>query len=595
MNEIEKKKYRLSSIRYRLLFLICLSIFPAFIFTFIVADQERRLVLKRAEDDALHIAKIASREHSHQITGANNLIRWLSNKVQKDKSLSIAFKDPEFLKIILASHPQLANIGILKPNGEVWVSAYPIVSGQSFNDNPAFKAAIKSIQIEVGNYLVSPIFKRPTLNHALALKNDKNDIWAVIFTGLDLDWLNNLTEQAILGDGIEMLILDDQEKILAKSSNSLQAQVFSIGQRIVGIKELSKSTHGKLLKTVNNTYEYFVSQPLEGTKNLYVAISLPHKMILKKGQGAFTHSLAILITLMLFTIIVVFLSAEIAILKTLRMLSIAVKKFGSGDYSTRVKSVTHTYELDLLSNSFNKMADSIEKKRVQNIKTQKQLRALNQKMQTLREDEAKRISRELHDELGQELTTLKMNLAQLKNCCGPYKEDTNCANKLYENIELMNRQIFDMISFIRKISSELRPSVLDKLGLSSALEWIIENLQNKTEVAFHLNTFDQKIKLASEIEIALFRITQEALTNTLRHSKAQNVYIDVSINKDDVILEIKDDGIGINVSFDSELKSLGIIGMKERAELLNGQFSISSNHDTKGTLVKVIIPLQVKQ
>ena len=134
----------LLSLRGRLLFLICLAILPAVLFSFFVAKSERSATLVRTEQDALHLAGLAGREHAHQIRGASELISWLGAKVARDGLSSPVVTDPAFLRALLAGHPQLANIGIVSPEGRVLTSAYPLANYRSWSDNPAYLAALRS-------------------------------------------------------------------------------------------------------------------------------------------------------------------------------------------------------------------------------------------------------------------------------------------------------------------------------------------------------------------------------------------------------------------------------------------------------------------
>jgi len=180
----------LFSLGGRLLFLICLATLPAILFTFLVAENERTAALARTERDALHLAGLASREHAHQIQGARELLSWLGVKLAREGLGSPIIEGSEFLEALLAGHPQLANVGILSPSGQVLASAYPLASYRSWADNPAYVAALESHDVTAGTYVISPIFERPTLNHAFAVRNADDEVIAVLFNGLDLGWLS---------------------------------------------------------------------------------------------------------------------------------------------------------------------------------------------------------------------------------------------------------------------------------------------------------------------------------------------------------------------------------------------------------------------
>ena len=153
--------------------------------------------------------------------------------------------------------------------------------------------------------------------------------------------------------------------------------------------------------------------------------------------------------------------------------------------------------------------------------------------------------------------------------------------------------IDDLIKNVRKISSELRPNVLDYLGLIPAIEWHIEEFKKRTEIECSYETNTSKIDLGMQINSSIFRIMQEACTNIIRHAKATKVNLFINEQTDFISLRILDNGIGIKPDEISNVKSLGILGMKERTMNFNGSLSIA-NAENGGTLLTLIIPKEAK-
>ncbi len=214
-----------------------------------------------------------------------------------------------------------------------------------------------------------------------------------------------------------------------------------------------------------------------------------------------------------------------------------------------------------------------------------QLHALAARLQTVREEERTRISREIHDEFGQALTSLKFDLALLvKNIPA---ENISALDKA----KSMKQYIDKTIHLIRRISTELRPPILDDFGLKAALEWQAQDFQNKTGILCELKSgLKEKLPMEREKSISVFRIFQEALTNVARHAAASRVTIEFHQKKNILSMQIKDNGRGITDDDIMKKTSLGIMGMKERAFAMNGEFAIQSKPG-KGTLVKFIMPL----
>ncbi len=221
-----------------------------------------------------------------------------------------------------------------------------------------------------------------------------------------------------------------------------------------------------------------------------------------------------------------------------------------------------------------------------------QLRALSARLQSAREDERKRIAREIHDELGQVLTGLKMEISSLAKRLTSQDNGVD-RPQIAERARTINQLIDGAIQTVRKISTELRPGLLDTLGLTAAIEWHVEEFQKSTGIRCDLKLSTNGFTLEQERSIAVFRIFQEILTNVARHAQATRVDITFDEHDRDLILTAQDNGRGIKASEFSNPKSLGLIGMRERALLLGGEVNIRGVRG-KGTTVTLRVPLDKK-
>lgn len=220
-------------------------------------------------------------------------------------------------------------------------------------------------------------------------------------------------------------------------------------------------------------------------------------------------------------------------------------------------------------------------------KTGLRLRNLASHLQTIREEERTTIAREIHDELGQVLTVLKIQITLLSN---KLKDDQI---DIKEKLVTISNMIDDTVENVQRITSKLRPDILDELGLIPAIEWQANEFEKVTGINCALALSENRLILDKEKSTAIFRIFQEALTNVMRHSRAKSVLISLQTDKDNLFLKVKDNGIGINSEQLKDFKSLGIIGMKERALILGGEVTIEGITD-KGTEVLVEMPLNGK-
>jgi signal transduction histidine kinase len=211
-----------------------------------------------------------------------------------------------------------------------------------------------------------------------------------------------------------------------------------------------------------------------------------------------------------------------------------------------------------------------------------QLRALAARLQSIREEERTRVAREIHDELGQALTSIKIDVASLIQELPPNQHEP------VKRAESILKLADETIQSVRRLATELRPGILDDLGLVAAVEWATEEFQARTGIKCRVSVPDADIKMDSEPSTALFRILQETLTNVARHADATEVEVRLTRVIGGLSLETYDNGIGFDEGKLRPGSSLGLLGMRERALLLGGELTIRSASD--GTTVKVRIP-----
>ena len=258
-----------------------------------------------------------------------------------------------------------------------------------------------------------------------------------------------------------------------------------------------------------------------------------------------------------------------------------------GDFTKRVTIETDD-EFGKLGKTFNAMADYVYQL-LRKLQQKEEARThLLQKVIVAQEEERKRIARELHDETGQTLTSLMMSLTYLSaNCPGDHQQ---C------QLEDMRNTVKRTLSEIHRLSVELRPSILDDMGLASAIEKYVGDYRYNygTEIDFHVE-WERVDRLSREIEITIFRIVQESLTNVAKYAMAQNISVILTADHTGLEVIIEDDGVG----FDAESlmqdnatgNKLGLFGMEERAELLGGTLAIKSTIG-KGTAIILQVPLE---
>jgi len=245
--------------------------------------------------------------------------------------------------------------------------------------------------------------------------------------------------------------------------------------------------------------------------------------------------------------------------------------------------VTKHDEVGQVLASFNVHLDYRKKAEEQLRISSENLHKLAAHLQSIREEERMNIARDLHDELGQALTAMKMDLSWIQN---KYKDH----KLIFDRTDSMLVKLDATILSIKRICTELRPSILDDFGLMAAMEWQAKEFQERSGIVCTVIVDPLDIELDKERSIVLYRIFQEALTNVLKHAQATNVTVRLIQDDDNVMLEIMDNGKGITDEQLSKPKSFGLIGMHERVHPWGGKVEIVGT-EGGGTIVRTTMPL----
>ncbi len=278
------------------------------------------------------------------------------------------------------------------------------------------------------------------------------------------------------------------------------------------------------------------------------------------------------------------------IIHPMRNLTKAAQQIQQGNFYVQTEIKTED-EVGRLAGVFNEMIQSLQEKEHENDRLLEELRAkedirtvLMNKLFTIQEEERKRISRELHDETSQSLASL---LAYMKVLLSKLTD-----NKQKELLLDARDVAINVLGGLRKMAVELRPPVLDDLGIVAAMAKYITNFSNQQNLVVSFSIPDEKLILSNEVALTLYRILQESLTNISKHACATDVNINLEKTTDSIILIIYDNGLGIRsgaLEAAKQKNRLGIYGMKERVELLGGTFTFDSLN-AQGTTITVIIP-----
>lgn len=218
------------------------------------------------------------------------------------------------------------------------------------------------------------------------------------------------------------------------------------------------------------------------------------------------------------------------------------------------------------------------------VRAREELAAFAAESAGVREQEKSRIARELHDELAQSLTALKMDTIWLRDHI-PDGGGAEVQQKIAQMLQMLDASV----ASVRRIASDLRPLVLDDLGLVAAIEWLGQSFTQRTGVPCILK-LDESLELQEPYATGVFRIVQESLANVGKHARASRVQVELRREGERMLLRVEDDGIGFRLGAPRRPQSLGLVGLRERAQLLRGEVKVDSNPG-HGTLVEARIPI----
>ncbi len=268
---------------------------------------------------------------------------------------------------------------------------------------------------------------------------------------------------------------------------------------------------------------------------------------------------------------------------------------GYTDFAFGVKSLSMGVADYLLKEDLNgtlllkSIVYSTERKKISTAleESEKRIRNFANQLNNALEDERSHIAREIHDEFGQQLAGLKMSLSTLKRQVGMPNATIDIVNSLMADVNVS-------IEMVRRIANELRPVLIDKLGLFVALEWLVSEFEKKTGIKSQIEITSLQTQFNKNVEINIFRICQEALTNIAKHANASAVAVHITDLKNQFLVSINDNGTGMEPNILINPLSMGLSNMKERSKLIDGHLAIKSN-PKEGTTIELIVKSHDKE
>ena len=585
------------SLKTRLYLLVLAAFIPVAVLIFYIAEEQKAIETKAILHRTMMLARATADEEDQQLKSARNLLATVADawRLVPDRTdrLTVLLSD------LVKRSGAYVDMGILDLEGRLMAAGGASEKERGYGDKYWFQACLQGKEPAIGPYHGEHIGNRPVLYVAYPGQDDRGRVAAVVFVALDLDQLNrNLFKTlAELPDGSRLTLLDENRGVLrfdAASGRWSTPDAFNPTLRQWMTNGRTGTLSAMDEEKVLRIYAFAPLASFLRDRQFSVVLEVPQLSALAGLNRIFHRNVILLAVSALLAVLSIWWAGDVFIIRRVRAMVAASRRLASGDLGARIGRIGVRDELSHLAGVFDEMAASLqaridheEQVMVSLQQSREQLRRLAAYQQEVREKERIRIAREIHDQFGQSLTILKMDLAWLKK----HWEDER--HQVEEKMATMADIIDDALKTLHAVMSELRPVILDDFGLAAAIEWQIEEFGNRTGIACSMEKSGFEPDLPKDQATALFRIFQEILTNIMRHARADRVEARLEERDGKLVLEVRDNGRGITESEINDSKSFGLLGMRERLYPWNGQVDFEGRSGL-GTVVSVHLPLSTK-
>ena len=577
-----------------MLLLVLVAVIPALGAIAYTASEQKKIAVAEIQRNVLRLVEFSTHEEEQVLQGTRQILIVLANYARK------ADKNPSdcnaFCADILKQFKRYANIGVVKPSGDVFCSAIPLQEPTNAADRSWFQRAVASGDFAFGDYQVGRITGKPVLVLAYPFRFLADESTAVVFAALDLKWLNRymFKVESQLPDGSTITQIDANGVVMARRPDGEdwlgrlmfdQSFLKEILSQKTGVIEARADHNLPFIYAFAQLHSSLIKQPV------YMVLGISRRLAFADANRILGRNLSLLGIVALVALLAAWYGGDLFIMRQVNAMAKASRRLAAGEMSARTGLKYGDGELGQLAKNFDEMAIALEQRQAERElaemelkRSQELFRNLSAHLQVVREEERTRIARKIHDDMGQALTALKIDLTWLN------KKLTDDQPLIREKLQSMVTLINETIETVHNLSEDLRPGILDDFGLSAAIEWQAEEFQKRTGIECRISLASDESNLSKEKSTNLFRIVQESLTNVIRHANATKVEINLSEKDGRLLLEVADNGKGITKAAVTNPKSFGLIGIKERVHSLGGEVDISGTPNA-GTRLKVKMPI----
>jgi len=622
----------LYSLRSRLVALVVLALFPGLILTVLLSRQQQDAALRNIEQQNISVLRLVAMSQSQLVNTTRTLLLTLSNtRVIRNRNLDGC---TTLLSTTLSSSTVFSSVAISGLDGVSWCQAPPLDKLQDNRTAAFFRQTLDKRDFVMGGVQINATTQRPNLVFAYPVYSATNEIIGVVSAEVDLGKLNASIGTLNLPAGYVVDIIDGSGTFAVRYPEPDQYVGQSFADSAITRQILTQANIDTPITAemegVEGTRRLYAFTEVEGTPNhdLFVNVGIAPELAYIDVNNSMRQTL---LTLGIFSVLAVILSwlvGGVMVVSPIKSIGRAAKAIANGDLSARANLLSGKGELDVLARNFDEMAAKLEQRskdltqtnvaleervRVRTDQLQvligklresrEQLRNLSAQQRRRLEEEQARLSREVHDQIGQALAGLKMDLVALERRA-VIAFNGEVPLPVSEKLESMELLINSTIKNTRAIYRGLRPSLLDDLGLDAAIEWYAQDFRERTGIVCTVSNKNRVQLLDNQLATVAYRIFQEAMTNVAQHSGATLVDIELHIGPitenpalsplpvtaNAFYLSIHDNGKGITPEQIDDPRSLGILSMRERAIEWNGIVEFDSGVGA-GTTIKVSLPL----
>lgn len=583
-----------ASLRVRILLLVLVAFVPAWVMILHTVSAQRQSICNEYLGSALNLAQLNAYREEQLINNSRQLLFTIAHLLQLDEN-NLA-DCGSLLPQLMPDLQPYANYGVVSVDKKVTCSSVQVDVRVDTGEWSWLSRVLGTRDFVLDHHDFGRFSARPCLLMAVPVLDRTGKVKAAVFAAVDYKWLNrfqlgatglNLPPEAILE------LTDGHGTVLARHPEvqlPMEPQVpSSLFQHIA---ETRQAVVAKVRGPDGQIYQCAIAPVASQAREdaVFVVLSIPERVAFAYADRVMRSNLMWLGVVTILVVSAAWFGGDIALLRQVRSMVRVSQALAAGDLKARTGLRHGRSELGQLATALDDMALALERREEEHQQAEahiresrEQLRKLSAHIQTVREEERTRIAREIHDDLGQALTALRLDLSWI----GRRLQLDQAA--LQQKVQSMAKVIDSTMETVHRLSSELRPGILDDLGLAEAIEWQAEEFQNRTGITCEVQLDCEQIQLTKEQSTAIFRIYQETLTNIARHASAQTVLVTLEVSDGNLTLMVGDDGRGITQEQISRPDAYGIMGIRERVLALGGEVTFEGS-PAGGTKVVVIIP-----